>query len=91
MTEYRNITTRTTVDIRDPFVGVIPRDSEYQIEDYWINVAGLSWKYMKDTNPAARNYSQRIQGTLIPDDDNVFYGKIGALGFLIHKSELDLD
>lgn len=77
------------VDIDDPFVGRIPMGSEYRVEDYWVNVAGQSWKDMVG-NPATYNYSKRMKEANLPFDDNVLYGKIQGLGFLIHESELTI-
>lgn len=61
---------------------------EYTIEDYWQNVYGTSWKF-SNGNPAALQYALRIADD-IPLDDEVVYGKIGCLGYLMHVSELDL-
>ena len=80
-------TVKTAVEINDPFVGRIPAGSDYRVEDYWINVSGGSWMDAVG-NPAALNYAMRSATAGLPIDDNVLYGKIGGLGFLIHESEL---
>lgn len=59
----------------------------YRVEDYWINVAGQSWRQMFD-NPACLQYSLRSLSLSLPQDDNVLYGKIGSLGYLVHASEI---
>lgn len=62
---------------------------EYRIEDYWDRVSGQSW--MNATgNPAALGYAMRtgLAKTTTPIDDEVLYGKIGGLGYLVHASEI---
>lgn len=62
------------------------------IEDYWHLVSGKSWK-VSNGNPAAINYSMRtsLAAFKVPLDDEVLYGKIGGLGYLVHVSELNTD
>ena len=62
---------------------------EFVIEDYWENVSGRSWK-TSNGNPAAMEYGIRAGLSNLPIDDEVVYGKIGAMGFLCHVSELEL-
>jgi len=88
-TEYAGKTVTLKIDVQDPFNGFIPKGTEFRIEDYWINVSGRSWKDMPG-NPAAMNYATRVFLSSLPQDDKVFYGKIGFLGFLIHETELNL-
>lgn len=60
-----------------------------RIEDWWDRIAGKSWG-MCDGNPACMIYAMRT-GTSekpVPIDDEVLYGKIGGLGYLVHVSEL---
>lgn len=60
---------------------------EYKVEDFWTNVAEFSW--MKGWgNPACLAYGVRVVTVELPLDDNVVYGKIGCLGYLVHVSEL---
>ena len=63
---------------------------EILIEDYWYNVSGKSWKD-SNGNPAAMIYAMRtaLGDIQIPLDDEVLYGKIGHLGYLVHVNELD--
>lgn len=74
-------------DIKDPYAGLIPAGSNYNVEDYWINVAGMSWMDAVG-NPAALNYALRSTLAGLPMNDDVLYGKIQGLGFLIHTSEI---
>lgn len=60
---------------------------EYHIEDYWDRVSGVSWMYA-DGNPACLRYAFRAALDGLPADNNVLCGKIGALGHLVHASEL---
>lgn len=63
-----------------------------QIEDWWDRVAGGSWMTC-DGNPACMGYGIRtgFSERRIPTDNEVLYGKIGALGVLVHMSEIDAD
>lgn len=61
---------------------------EYQVEDWWDRVTGGSWM-TADGNPAALQYAIRsgLNG-ILPTDNDVVYGKVGGLGFIVHASEL---
>ena len=39
-------------------------------------------------NPAALHYAIRMMENELPFDDNVWYGKINGVGYLIHELEL---
>jgi hypothetical protein len=72
-----------TVTVKDgQFAG-----HEYRIEDWWDRVAGKSWMIC-DGNPACLEYAMRSASERSPIDDEVFYGKIGPFGKLIHVSQL---
>lgn len=60
----------------------------YRVEDYWDRIVGMSWTLSVD-NQAARAYAIRNSADNLPLDDEVLYGKIGSLGYLIHVSELE--
>ena len=60
---------------------------EFTLEDWWMNVHGSSWM-TADGNPACLQYAIRAGFQRFPMDDNVVYGKIGGLGYLVHESEL---
>lgn len=61
---------------------------DYRLEDWWDVVnGGTGWGY-SDGNPAALNYAMRLAGSSLPWDDEVVYGKIGALGHLVHVNEI---
>ncbi|GAB3518490.1 hypothetical protein [Emticicia fontis] len=65
---------------------------EILIEDWWDRVSGRSWKN-SNGNPAAMGYAVRSAGSHfinIPSDDEVLYGKIGIMGYIVHVSELDI-
>lgn len=59
---------------------------KFRIEDYWQNVSGKSW--MDSSVIAAINYAVRGSTSGLPEDDEVVYGHIGSLGYLVHQSEL---
>lgn len=61
---------------------------EILIEDEDINLFGCSWKF-KTRNPACMLYGMRAGTENLPISGKVYYGKIGALGELVHKSELE--
>ena len=64
--------------------------AEYRVEDWWQNVYGGSWMFAQG-NPAALIYAMRtgMAGVAgVPTDDEVLYGKIGHLGYLVHVSEV---
>lgn len=65
-------------------------DRPFEVEDWWENVAGKSWKIC-DGNPACIIYAIRSGKEGLPMDDDVLYGIIDGLGFLIHVSELILE
>jgi hypothetical protein len=60
------------------------------VEDWWDRVAGKSWMQCNG-NPACINYAMRtvMSNMNIPNDNEVVYGKINGLGYLVHISELD--
>ena len=62
---------------------------DYEIEDWWENVFGRSWM-CANGNPAAMHYAVRSAVNHLPFDNEVLYGKIGAGGYLMHVSELEL-
>ena len=63
------------------------KDEEYRIEDWWDRVSGKSWMFC-DGNPACLKYAMHSGFGGLPTDNEVLYGKIGGLGYLIHVSEL---
>ncbi len=63
------------------------KGQEYRIEDWWDRVIGKSWMVCQG-NPACIGYAIRGGMEGLPTDDEVLYGKIGVLGYLIHESEL---
>lgn len=75
-----------TVTIRPDAVDL--GGQEYRIEDWWINVAGISWM-VAEGNPAALKYAIRSACAGLPTDDEVLYGKVGGLGHLVHVSEIE--
>lgn len=59
----------------------------YIIEDWWLNVSGRSWM-VADGDIACLLYALRSGIVGLPTDDNVLYGQVGGLGYLIHESEI---
>ena len=58
-----------------------------RIEDYWENVNGRSWKIVKG-NHSVGIYKKRIKKNMLPEDNEVLYGKIGSIGLIIHVTEI---
>lgn len=85
----KDVIAKTVNEINDPYAGVIPAGSEYHVEDLWKNVNGVSWMDSYG-NPAAINYAIRSTIAGLPIDNNVYYGRINGLGFLLHVSEFEV-
>lgn len=65
----------------------------YVIEDYWDRIDEKDWSDPnRRGNPACLLYSRRIafQDFQVPRDNEVLYGKIGMMGFLVHEKELEV-
>lgn len=63
---------------------------EIKIEDWWDRLFGYSWTSPEGVGkPSLISYAIRTALTDIPGDDEVLYGKIKGLEFLIHESELE--
>lgn len=85
---YAGMTVKTKPDVGSdmrPTLG----NCEFVIEDWWQNVAGVSW-IDSGNDYRVRKYALRIGGTKVPVDDEVLYGKIGPSEYLFHVSELCL-
>jgi hypothetical protein len=66
-------------------------EATYWIEDWQDRVFGFSWMDDAATgNPACIQYAFRSSplGDDLPTDNDVVYGKINNLGYIIHSSEL---
>jgi hypothetical protein len=61
---------------------------QFRIEDWWDHVSGTSWRDA-DGNPAALQYAVRAMVQGLPANDDVVYGKVGALGYLVHVTEVE--
>ncbi|WP_431976138.1 hypothetical protein [Micromonospora haikouensis] len=77
-----------TVTIRADVVDLGGR--QYRVEDWWQNVTGGSWMDAAG-NPAALTYAIRSACAGLPTDNEVLYGKVGYLGYLVHISEIAVD
>lgn len=60
---------------------------EFTIEDWNDRVFGQSWTVMQG-HPASLAYAMRAAFANVPADNEVVYGKAGALGHLVHVSEI---
>lgn len=78
-----------TVKIKD---GTGIKASQFVVEDWFENVVGCSW-LNANGNPAALQYAVRIakfgeNNNVPPFDNDVLYGKIGMLEFLLNVREI---
>jgi hypothetical protein len=60
----------------------------YVVEDWWVNVRG-SLRTSAGENPAVLHYMSRAKAPGSPGDELIVYGKIGALGYIVHESEIE--
>jgi hypothetical protein len=67
--------------------GMVVAGETFRVEDYWDRLTGGSWMFAEG-NFASIQYALRSAQSGLPIDDEVVYGKIGALGHLVHVSEL---
>lgn len=58
----------------------------YRLEDWWDRVSGNSWRTKSVI--ASLNYADMQARYGLPDDDEVVYGHVGGLGYLMHVSQL---
>ena len=67
-----------------------PDAHEMLVQDWWDRIAGESWGTCTG-NIACLNYAARIaqKTPMGPLDDEVVYGKIGGLGYLVHVNEIE--
>lgn len=85
--DYSGQTVTIKDGFTDPFNGEIPAGTKYAVEGYWDEITGGSWMFA-NANPTCLNYAVRSVG--LPMDNEVLYGKIGAFGFLVHVSEVEI-
>ena len=64
------------------------KGQEILIEDTWEAVTGKTLNNSSTTNPAVFQYCIRSGKDNLPFNDNVYYGKINGLGYIVHESEL---
>ena len=78
-----------TIDIKPVYdVQTHPRKGDlFVVEDWWDKLTGESWMFASG-NFAAMNYGERAGIAALPLDNEVVYGKIDGLGYLLHISEL---
>jgi hypothetical protein len=61
----------------------------YLIVDWFDRVTYQEW-WQDMSNPACLMYGLAVKTGSVPDDDEVIFGKVDTLGYLVHESELDL-
>lgn len=71
----------------DPSNSLFKEGAEFRVEDWWDRISDGSWMDGVG-NPACLNYAIRGGIGGLPIDDEVLYGKVGALGHLVHVSEI---
>lgn len=72
--------------------------NDFYLEDWWDRLmaeehrgegAGEPVSWQHDSRIACTQYARRVIAENLPMDEEVVYGKIGALGYLIHVSQLE--
>lgn len=87
--EFAGTTVKIRAGVVDPLQHMVVGGADYQVEDWWLNIARKSWEYCHG-NPAAIQYALRIgMSPSVPIDDEVLYGKIDGVGHLVHISEIE--
>lgn len=82
-----------TVKVRlegKPGPSIGPGEYEFTIQD-WVDrmdSSGESWMVTPPRNWAVLHYGNRVAQVGLPMDDEVVYGKIDGLGYIIHTSEI---
>lgn len=71
----------------DMLRGVVVPGAVYEVEGWWDVLTGGSWMDAEG-NFAAMHYAMRSGFHQIPLDNEVLYGHIGALGHIVHVSEI---
>lgn len=72
----------------DPQRNMVCAGEEFWIEDWYVNMdSGVSEPLIVPSNWAEKWYLERAEANGLPKTELV-YGKIGALGHLVHVSEL---
>lgn len=66
---------------------MITPGATYWVEGKVSEVYGGSWKDYMFNNWAAKHYAKRVSLFNLPDDDEVYYGKIDGMGHMLHRSE----
>lgn len=60
---------------------------KYKLENWSSIIYGNSWDACKNS-VACKQYAERAYKEDLPIDNNVYYGKLGDYGELIHASEI---
>ncbi len=84
---FAGLTVSLTRGINDPN-GSYPVGTEYHLEDYADRINGRPIDWQNPRTFAELNYIRRSALDKQPLDENVVYGKIGSLGYLVHESEI---
>lgn len=71
----------------DPVQSAVREGETFELEDWADKLFGGSWMNHYG-NPACMLYGMRAGMTSLPADDEVVYGKINGLGYLVHVTEL---
>lgn len=66
---------------------ILPSGYPLTVDDWWDRMNGKSWRE-NPGNPAAMMYGIRAELSGLPLDDEVIYGHVNGLGYLVHVSEI---
>lgn len=65
-----------------------PGEHEFEVQDWWDHLTGGTWRSPKTPNWACIHYQATAPLAGLPLDNEVIYGHIGRLGYLVHASEI---
>lgn len=85
----RGRTAVITEKMNDPRGMMKPGDT-FQVEGPASEVFGMPWDQAQHhMNWAAIHYGTRSRRNSLPDDNDVYYGKVDGMGHVLHRSEFE--
>lgn len=65
-----------------------PGEHKFEVLDWWDRLTGGTWRLPKHPNWACIHYQATAPAAGLPLDNEVVYGHIEKLGYLVHVSEI---
>lgn len=66
---------------------MITPGTTFWVEGKVSEIFGAPWQTFLANNWAAKHYAKRVELFNLPNDNEVYYGKIDGLGHMLHRSE----